>query len=395
MIERMEGVVQPYAWGSPTFIPTLLGLEAGEDPQAELWLGAHPSAPSRVGGRSLDELIAADADRVLGAASTEAFGPRLPYLLKVLAAAKPLSLQAHPSRVQAEAGYAREEAAGIPADAAHRLFKDDWPKPELLCALIESEALCGFREPGRTHALLEQLGARAVLGLAAPLAETGRPAAERLEETFGTMMRLGEDDARVVIEEVLAAARGLDAGGEVGTFAATASELAEHHPSDPGVLAALLMNRVKLAPGEAIFLPAGNLHAYLYGAGIEIMANSDNVLRGGLTAKHVDVDELLRVLDFTPGSTEHVQPEPEGPGVWRYRTPAPEFTLYRIAPDGTPATLPADPLGRSLLVVEGSLTLTEGERSLPLEQGQAAFVSAGTTATATGDGIAFLAAAGV
>jgi mannose-6-phosphate isomerase len=394
-MERMEGVIQPYAWGSPSFIPTLLGLEASGDPQAELWLGAHPSAPSTVGGRSLDELIADDADGVLGSASTEAFGPRLPYLLKVLAAAKPLSLQAHPSRKQAEEGYAREQAEGIPADASHRLFKDDWPKPELLCALTCAETLSGFREPDSTYALLEQLGAQAVLELAAPLAQTDRPAAERVEETFGAMMRLGGDEAKGVIDEVLARARAVDADGEVATLAATASELAEHHPSDPGVLAALLMNRVALAPGEAMFLPAGNLHAYLSGAGIEIMANSDNVLRGGLTAKHVDVDELLRVLDFAPGFTGHVTPEPESPGVWRYPTPAPEFALYRVAPDGARAELPADALGRSLVVVEGSLQLAEGERVLPLEKGQAAFVSAGTTVTAEGDGTAFLASAGV
>ena len=394
-MERMEGVIQPYAWGSPSFIPDLLGLEASGDPQAELWLGSHPSAPSQVGGRSLDELIAADADGILGSASTEAFGSRLPYLLKVLAAAKPLSLQAHPSREQAEEGYAREQAEGIPADASHRLFKDDWPKPELLCALTTAETLCGFREPDSTYALLEQLGAPAVLELAAPLADTDRPAADRVEETFGAMMRLGGDEARQVIEEILAKARRVGADGEVGAFAGTAAELAAHHPSDPGVLAALLMNRITLAPGEAIFLPAGNLHAYLSGAGIEIMANSDNVLRGGLTAKHVDLDELRRVLDFTPGFTGHVLPEPQGPGVWRYSTPAPEFALYRVAPDGARAELPAEALGRSLVVVEGSLTLTDGARVLPLSRGQAAFVSAGTTATAEGDGTAFLAAAGV
>ncbi len=165
VILRMQGVVQPYAWGSRTFLPALLGTEPTDEPQAELWLGAHPSAPSIVDGQPLPDVIAADPSGVLGSASVEAFGPRLSYLLKVLAADQPLSLQAHPSRAQAEEGYAKEEADGVPADAKHRLFKDDWPKPELLCALIESEALCGFRAPERTYRLLEQLNAERTLDL--------------------------------------------------------------------------------------------------------------------------------------------------------------------------------------------------------------------------------------
>ncbi len=171
MMERLTGVIQPYAWGSPTAIPELLGVEPTGEPQAELWFGAHPLAPSLVEGEPLDKVVAHDPVGVVGRASVEAFGSRLPFLLKIIAAAQPLSLQAHPSREQAEAGYAREQAAGVPRDAPHRTYRDGWPKPELLCAIVETEALCGFREPGETYHLFEELAVGSALELVAPLAD--------------------------------------------------------------------------------------------------------------------------------------------------------------------------------------------------------------------------------
>ncbi len=393
---RMEGVVQPYAWGSKTFIPELLGTRATDDPQAELWLGAHPSALSVLDGRPIDEVIAEDPEGVLGAASVQEFGPRLSFLLKVLAAAEPLSLQAHPSRQQAEEGYAREEQAGVAVDAKDRLFKDDWPKPEMLCALVESEALCGFRDPTRTYALVEQLGGQKLLRLMAPLSDTSLAANERLERVFTTIMRL--DDPKPYVSEVSERAAALEAhhaGGELGQLADTVRLLADHHPDDPGVLAAILMNRVVLQPGDAIFLDAGNLHAYLHGAGIEIMANSDNVLRGGLTSKHVDVDELTAVLDFNPIPGDTLSPEPVSRGVVRYPTPATEFALWRLTPSGSPVEVPETAAGRALIVVDGSVTLTSDGANLLLDQGQAAFLEAGSAATATGSGTAFLAGPGL
>ena len=392
----MEGVVQPYAWGSKTFIPELLGTEPTDEPQAELWLGAHPSAPATLDGRPIDALIDADPKGVLGAASVEEFGPRLSFLLKVLAADVPLSLQAHPSRTQAEEGYAREEEAGVAADAKDRLYQDDWPKPELLCALVESEALCGFRDPDRTYALVQQLGGEQTLALFAPLGNAAEPAEERLERVFTTIMRL--DDPTPYVEEVAQRAESLDAGSiasDLGQLADTVRLLAEHHPDDPGVLAAMLMNRVVLHPDDAIFLDAGNLHAYLHGAGMEIMANSDNVLRGGLTSKHVDVDELTRVLDFHPISGETFSPEPVSDGLVRYPTPATEFALWRLTPSGSPVEVPETDAGRALIVVDGSLTVSADGTDLALEQGQSAFLEAGTTATASGSGTAFLAGPGV
>ena len=401
----MEGVVQPYAWGSKTFIPALLGTEPTDEPQAELWLGAHPSAPATLDGGSIDggpitrgsidHLIAADPEGVLGVASVEAFGPRLSFLLKVLAADEPLSLQAHPSRSQAEDGYAREEAAGVPLDAKNRLFKDDWPKPELLCALVESEALCGFRAPSRTYALLEQLGVDKTLELMAPLGEDALPEAERLEHVFSAIMRL--DEPKPYVMEILQGAEAVGPGaeGELGQLAATIRLLADHHPDDPGVLAATLMNRVVLQPGDAIFLDAGNLHAYLSGAGMEIMANSDNVLRGGLTSKHVDVDELTAILDFEPIPGDTIAPVPVSDGVVRYPTPAAEFALWRLTPTRSTIAVPETDAGRALIVVDGCVTLSSDSPDVVLERGQAAFLEAGTEATATGDGTAFLASPGL
>ena len=162
-MERLVGVVQPYAWGSPTVIPELLGVEPTGEPQAELWFGAHPLAPSMAAGEPLDKIVDRDPEAVVGTASVDAFGPRLPFLLKIIAADRPLSLQAHPTRQQAEAGYAREEAAGVPRDAPHRTYRDGWPKPEVLVALRETEALCGFRDPTETYALFERLGVARVL----------------------------------------------------------------------------------------------------------------------------------------------------------------------------------------------------------------------------------------
>ena len=394
----MEGVVQPYAWGSRTFLPALLGREPTDQPEAELWLGAHPGAPSTVAGRPLPDLIAADPAGVLGAASVERFGPRLSYLLKVLAADSPLSLQAHPSRAQAEAGYAQEEAAGVPVDAAHRLFKDDWPKPELLCALVQADALCGFRAPARTFRLVEQLNAERTLEVLAPLGNASLPEPERLERVFRAIMGLA--DPRPCLTELVlqceAFASDASGGGdgELSRLADTVRTLAGAYPGDPGVLAAVLMNRVTLEPGDALYLGAGNLHAYLRGAGVELMANSDNTMRGGLTAKHVDVDALVDVLDFTPVTPGLVTSDAVADGVFRYPTPAPEFALWRLEPSGSAVEVPGTDAGRVVVVVDGSVAL-HADDELTLDRGQAAFLEAGTATTVTGVGVVFMASPGL
>ncbi|GAA1427006.1 mannose-6-phosphate isomerase, class I [Microlunatus lacustris] len=394
MAELLTGVRQPYAWGSRTFVPELLGEEPTDEPQAELWLGAHHSAPSTLGDRPLTEVIAADPAGVVGEPVVNQFGDGLPFLLKVLAADEPLSLQAHPTRAQAEEGHAREESAGVAADAPDRLYKDTWPKPEMLCALQESEALCGFRDPGATHALFVQLGVPEALALVAPLADTSTPADERLGAVFARLLRLTGAELDVVGRVGAAAAQVAD-DGDVGLFARTARELTEPYPDDPGVLAALLMNRVPLAPHQAVFLPAGNLHAYLHGGGVEIMANSDNVMRGGLTAKHVDVDELLAILDFTPGFPGYVEPVEEAPGCWRYPTPAPEFALWRLEPRETVVEVPQTAAARVLLVTDGTVVVEGGADDLPLHRGQSAFARAGEELVVSGTGTVFLAGPGL
>jgi mannose-6-phosphate isomerase len=393
MIERLTGVIQPYAWGSRTAIPEFLGREPNGKPQAELWFGAHPLAPSMVEGEPLDKVVAHDPVGVVGRAAVEAFGPRLPFLLKVIAAEQPLSLQAHPSREQAEAGFAREQAAGIPRDAPNRTYRDGWPKPEVLCAMVQTEALCGFREPQETYQLFKNLGVARALEAVKPLANNDLPAEERLATVFGRLLRLSPDQ-RSVITEVVRAAEAMDQSDDPA-FARTARELGQYYPGDPGVLAALLMNRVTLQPGEALYMPAGNLHAYLSGGGVEIMANSDNVMRGGLTPKYVNVDELLAILDFTPGFRGLITSVEESPGVWRYPAPAPEFALWRIETHGEPVGVPAGTCGRILLVTDGELSASSATQEVDLVRGEAALLTAGEEAAVTGRGTAYVAGPGV
>ena len=396
-MDPVTGSVQNYAWGSTTAIPAFLGVPPDGQPQAELWLGAHPVAPATVGGASLAERIAADPEGVVGRAAVAEFGALLPYLLKVLAAAQPLSLQAHPSRAQAEEGFVREEAAGVERSAANRLYRDDWPKPEMLVALGDVEALCGFAEPDETYALFARLDVEVAQQLVAPL-EGGGP--EQLAEVFGRILRLSEADREVVAQVVTAAAEALEAGDVEGDpaferFVRTAVELDEFYPGDPGVLAALLMNRIGFGRFEGIFLPAGNLHAYLHGTGVEIMANSDNVMRGGLTPKHVDVDELLAILDFRPAVPEPVEVVLESPSVWRYATPAPEFALWRVDGSTGSVVLPAADSGRIVLAVEGSVEIADGSSTRRMAQGESVFGYPGESLTVTGAGIVMVAAPGV
>ena len=405
MITKLTGTIQPYGWGSRTVIPDLLGVPPTGKPQAELWFGAHPLAPSQAAGRLLTELIAEDPEGIIGAAPVAEFGPRLPYLVKIIAADQPLSLQAHPSRAQAEAGYAREQAAGIPRDAPNRTYRDGWPKPEVLCALAPTEALYGFREPDETYALFERLGVPAAVDLVAELADSSAPPQDRLRGVFGRLLRLS-DSERSVVREVAAVAASI-CSGETGRlrdpgpsdalsdFAATAVELSSFYPSDPGVLAALLMNRLSLERYDAIFLPPGNLHAYLRGCGVEIMANSDNVMRGGLTPKFVNVDELLKVLDFTPGFPGLITPVLEAPGVWHYPTPAEEFAFWRLEVGIDTIELPGNGTGRIVLVTDGSVTLASATaEELSLHRGQSALVTAAEQVQLSGTADVFVGAPG-
>ena len=382
-MEQLDNAVRPYAWGSRTVIAELLGQPVpSPHPQAELWLGAHPADPSMLvqpdGSRhSLLDAMTTDPDTVLGPVRAQRWNGTLPYLLKVLAADEPLSLQAHPSLEQARDGFAREEAAGIPRDAADRNYRDANHKPELICALTEFHALVGFREPADSVRLLHALDVPELAGHAELPA--GEPNADGLRALFTTWITLPQAVLDTLVPALQAGAvRLAGAAGEFQAVARTVLELSERYPGDAGVLAALLLNRVTLVPGEALFLPAGNLHAYLSGAGVELMANSDNVLRGGLTPKHVDVPELLRVLDFGAAPPPVLRGLPDG-GWTRYDTPVEEFLLRRW--DATPADHVAVPDGgpRILLCTAGSACVRAADGELKISHGLSLWLAATDT----------------
>ncbi|MGJ6980735.1 mannose-6-phosphate isomerase, class I [Aestuariimicrobium soli] len=399
-MRALTGVVKDYAWGSVEAIPTLLNTEITGEPQAEYWLGAHAAGPSVVEGDGTLDRLVAEHPEVLGERSRERFGDRLPFLLKVLAADQPLSLQAHPSREQAEAGFAAENASGLPVGSPQRTYADDWPKPEMIVALSPMDALCGFRDPRETASLFDGLGPidglEQVIG---PL--TQRAGDAGLAEVFLDVLSLDDDRVHLVNEVVASAVNHVSDDGPLGEFCRTAVELDEHHPSSPGILAALLMNRVRLEPGQAIFLPAGNMHAYLRGTGVEVMANSDNVLRGGLTKKRIDVDALVAVVDFAAAPVDVLAPHPESPGresagVLRFPTSAPEFSLWQIDARGDQSVmLPGVDSARILFVVAGHAALATADETVELVQGKAVFVPAGEMVQLDGNCRAFLAAAGV
>lgn len=391
---RLANPTQHYAWGSPTAIPELLGTPPTGAPVAELWLGAHASAPSiaLVDGAEgdripLDVLIGADPEAALGRDALGRFGPVLPYLLKVIAAEAPLSLQVHPTIAQARAGYAAEEAAGIPQTAPSRTYKDRNHKPEMVYALTSFEALCGFRPAEEAAELLVGLDAPLARDLAAVLRSQEPSAA-----LSAAVRRLLDDERRPSAPEVDDVARAcadrLFAGSPAPGADAAVVRLAAAYPGDPGVVTSLLLNHVTLAPGEAMFVPAGAVHAYLRGVGVEIMASSDNVLRAGLTPKYVDVPELLATIEYVAGPPARVTPELAAPGTWVFAAPVADFALsVTTADDDDPHPL-AGHGPRILLCLEGGLTVRVAAGGAEVvARGEALFVPASDgTLTVTGRG---------
>jgi mannose-6-phosphate isomerase len=375
----LDNPVQNYAWGSRTAIAELLGRpHPSPQPEAELWIGAHPKAPSRIsdppGLGTLAQAIEGDPVGLLGPEVCERFGNELPFLLKVLAAAEPLSIQAHPDRQQARRGWSRENDEGIPVDAPRRNYRDPNHKPELVCALTSFVALKGFRPPDDVAG---GLGPVAGPELAREVGRLGRertPAV--LRALFTRLMTLEEEERNAVLQRALG-----EADRRAGREAAWewVARLHARYPGDVGVLAPLYLNLVTLGPEEALFLPAGELHAYLEGTAVEIMANSDNVLRGGLTPKHVDVPELLATLTFEARPPEILHPQAAAGGESVFRTPTEEFELglLRVAPDAPRASPPGRGM-EILLGLQGEAVLRAGARELPLGRGSAVFVPATT-----------------
>jgi mannose-6-phosphate isomerase len=374
----LRNKIQDYSWGSTTAIPQLFGLAVTGGPQAEMWLGAHPGAPSFLvdEGEGLDAFIVGHPS-VLGDA-----GKTLPFLLKVLAAAQPLSLQVHPTRAQAAAGFAAETAAGIALDDPKRNYKDANHKPEMILALSDFAALCGFREPAEISkdfaALLPNLtafGAELLAALARPQA---------LKEAFSLLLGGGGQ-----VRELVAQLRAGAAAKPQLPGADTVSFISSFYGDDPGVAAALLLNRINLAPGEAIYLGAGNIHAYLHGLGIEIMAASDNVLRGGLTQKHIDIAELSRIVNFVPTVPNLVSATTSLVNGNRVSTLQPgiaDFALtdIELAAGSGAVELPAGPAvalqlrgSATLGVVSADVLCPSAKDELHIARGQSVFVPAG------------------
>ena len=402
MFVGITNTPRPYAWGSTTAIAQLLGHEASGSPEAELWLGAHPGSPSVIldptqtgGATTLDEWIAADPQTTLGRFAASG---RLPFLLKVLAAGSPLSLQAHPTLEQARAGFARENARGIALDAPQRNYKDAFPKPELIYALSPSfDALCGFRPLEEVRALL-----LALIGASLSLEDPQpQPLEDLLDSLWGSDVALTETFewligqrtgvATLVSLVVTLAQRGV-AGYEPEM--ATVVQLAANFPGDPGIVISLLLNRVTLAAGEALYLPAGNIHAYLGGLGVELMAASDNVLRGGLTPKHIDVPELLDVLDFTPVAVPYLQSTSPSEGVAAFTPDVSDFELLRI--DGMFLDASVALTGPAIaLCTAGDVSISGAASSRSLVLGDSVYITPDEAGLRfTGSGTVFVATTG-
>lgn len=384
MLTTVTNSPRDYEWGSTELLADLEGRPASGAHEAEIWFGDHPGCPANVpDGRTLGAWLAEEG--------TAAGAPaRLPFLLKLLAAASSLSIQAHPSRAQAVEAFAREEAAGIPRDAPERTYRDENHKPELIVAVSDTfTALAGIRDLDATRRLLALLGTG---GAALTARLSGADAATSVRDAIAWLL---SGEAAEDIAAIVAAADGA-ASDEFTSELALVRALAKDFPGDPGLGVALLMNLVVLRRGEGLFVPAGVLHAYQEGLGVEIMAASDNVLRGGLTPKHVDVRELLSVLDPTPGPVPVLRPAEVG-GIARFTPDVPDFALTKIAlGDREDIVLPIGSVG--IVLATAGAVRAQGARSgqgVALEPGRAVLVTPDESElTLTGPGEAFIAQPG-
>ena len=370
MLVRISGEVKNFSWGSKHLIQDQLGLGPTNQEVAEVWFGTHAGGQSKLlsSGQNLSEAI----------------GSKLSFLVKFLAADSPLSIQVHPNAVQAKAGFARENAAGIDLADPKRNYKDDSHKPEILIALSAFEALCGFRPRAEIlEIFLAFSESEARFGeLAAFLATDAS-----LEEIFSELL---EDSA--LAGRFASSVAGLDIDSISEQARALVVDLLDKYPGETGALVSLLLNFIQLAPGEAIYLPAGNLHAYLSGLGFEVMAASDNVIRGGLTSKHIDKAELRNITDFSELAEPKVSPKKLAEGLVEYPVTAPEFRVYRAQISG--ANLLADidlPAAAVIVCVSGEIAVgTSLEEREVLKKGEVVFVSEAKKFSLSGSGDVFV-----
>ena len=386
-IFKLKNLVKKYEWGSPDDIPRFLGVENDGGPWAELWMGSHPGSPSLAvlpsGEVNLAELIKHDPKRYLGEKTARQYG-ELPFLFKLLAAEKPLSIQAHPNKAQAIEGFERENRAGIAPDAPDRCYRDSNHKPEIICALTPFTGMCGFRNPDEIQSLISNFFSQShkntklkkdskdlafSSAISAPLRLCERNNKERLRSFLENLFGLSHEVRNAITEYILSIGESEVRGGVVEWE--IMRNFARLYPGDPAVIAPLYLNIFRLEPGEAVFLDAGVLHSYIHGFGVELMANSDNVLRGGLTSKHVDIPELIKVLDFS-SSYPHIIKSEVAFSAFTYPTPCDEFSLTVLRGNGD--TTVFAPNGPAICIV------TEGEVSVPgnmiLKKGESVFISA-------------------
>jgi mannose-6-phosphate isomerase len=383
-VYRLKNTIQEYVWGSSTYIPSLLGITNPDGkPKAEMWMGSHPKAPSAAiddnGEIPLPDLIQSDPPAILGKVVANRFDGKLPFLFKLLAAEKALSIQAHPNLNQARAGFERENKQGIPIDAPHRNYRDPNHKPEIMCALTHFWAMCGFRPIEQIVANLDFLKQTTLSKQYGEFRK--KPGPKALRKLLFTLLSLDRKSADAI---VTAACHGYVPGTDPDRDDSTRwiKKLNEQQPGDIGAISPLLLNTYRLEPGEAIFLGAGELHAYLEGFGVELMANSDNVLRGGLTVKHVDRDELLRTLTFKTQAIPILKGHEVSPGLTEFETPAEEFRLSRITTlENRRYESQSERNAEILIVTEGSCSFRGGTGDgLELAQGESVFIPASAPA---------------
>jgi mannose-6-phosphate isomerase len=388
---KLNNQVKHYDWGSPVFIPRFMAYKADDRPWAELWMGSHPGLPSQVslasGKINLGDLIARDPHRYLGKKTATKYG-ELPFLFKLLAAEKPLSIQAHPNLAQAREGFERENRAGLALDAYKRSYRDSNHKPEIICALTPFTGMCGFREPVEIRRFLDDFlnplnadTAPEIVheGFAPLLQALAIPdTAAALRNFLSTLFGLPPDVRKALTEYILSWGVGSGEWGvEEQQYALEERKLMQNfarlYPGDPAVIAPLYLNVFHLEPGEAIFLDAGLFHAYVHGFGVELMANSDNVLRGGLTAKHIDIPELMKVLEFHPHNPQIIRPEPNV-SCFTYHVPCEEFSLSVMRGNGVDVRTFAPDCPAICIVTEGELIVSGSKESIILKQGESVFV---------------------
>lgn len=384
----MANPVMAYAWGACDRISALRGLPPSSGPEAELWMGAHPRAASMLespdGDERLDTLIAADPLTFVGPSVAKRFGPRLPFMLKVLAAAEPLSLQVHPDDALARERCAAEDSAGIDRDAPDRTYRDPYAKPEALVALSDFQLFLGFRPQAEAISALTKLG----IPRLSPVIEAlrgGLPTGE----AFLRILSWPDDDREPLVSAVRSTCMKLD-----DDRAPWVAFLADRYPHDPGVVGSVLLNYRRLRPGQAVFVAPGQVHAYIEGLGVEALGASDNVARAGLTPKHVALGELRAMLSVAPCPPEIISPVARADGFEFWPAPRPEFSLARAAVDREPKPLGPGP--GIVLCLEGKSEVRAADATIVLSSGESAFITAaGAPATVSGDGVIMRATAGV